>query len=104
MARTKEFWTYQREQVKQPWAICNYVTFDKTSDMSYRYRFDSVLFAEWIPGAHCDSSLTNRTYRDGSEFAAALAAVAAKYGHILTDADIDQLINAWIEQINGCFD
>lgn len=103
MARTKEFWTYQKRDVSQPWAICNCITYDKTRELPYSYRFDTALYADWIPGAHSDSTLYNRTYRDGSEFAAAVASVAAKHGHIMQDSDIDQLINAWIEQVNGCF-
>lgn len=103
MARVKEFWTYQRKNVQQPWALVNYVTYDYTRDLPYSWRFDTVLYAEWIPNTHSDSSLFNRTYRDGGEFAAAVAAVAAKYGHILDDADIDQLIKAWIDQIQTCY-
>ena len=103
MARVKEFWTYQRLNVAQPWALVNYVTFDRTRELPYSWRFDTVFYAEWIPNHHSDSSLYNRTYRDGGEFAAAVAAVAAKYGHNLEDADIDQLINAWIDVINTCY-
>lgn len=103
MARQKEFWIYQRREVAQPWAICNYVGFDRMKELPYSWRFDTVLHAEWIPNTHTDSSLYNRTYRNGGEFAAAVASVAAKYGHILSDADVDQLINAWSDQINSCY-
>ena len=103
MARTKEFWTYQKRNSAQPWAIVNYVTYNRDRDLPYSFRFDTVLHAEWIPGNHTDSSLFNRTYRDGGEFAAAVASVAAKYGHILGDDDVDQLIGAWSDQIQSCY-
>ena len=103
MARTREFWIYQKLNVAQPWAIANYITFDKTKEMPYSWRFDTVLYAEWIPNTHSDSTLFNRTYRDGGEYAAAVAGVAAKYGHNLPDADIDQLIKAWCDQIGTCY-
>ena len=103
MARTKEFWVYQKRDVAQPWALVNYVSYDRSRDLPYTFRFDTVLHAEWIPNTHTDTSLYNRTYRNGGEFAAAVAGIAAKYGHILSDADIDQLIYAWSDQINTCY-
>lgn len=103
MARVKEFWTYQRRNVSQPWALVNYVTYNPNRDMPYSWRFDTVFYAEWIPNTHSDSTLYNRTYRDGGEFAAAVASVAAKYGHNLEDSDVEQLINAWMQQISSCY-
>lgn len=103
MARQREFWTYQKRDVSQPWAIANYVTFDSTRELPYSWRFDTVLHAEWIPNTHTDSSLYNRTYRDGGEYAAAIAALAAKYGHIVSDADVEQLINSWVDIIGTCY-
>lgn len=103
MARQREFWTYQKRNVSQPWAIANYVTFDRTRELPYSWRFDTVLHAEWIPNTHTDSSLFNRTYRDGGEYAAAIASVAAKYGHIISDSDVEQLINSWMDIINTCY-
>ena len=103
MARTKEFWVYQKRNVQDPFALVNYVTFDRTRNLPFSFRFDTVMHAEWIPNTHTDSTLFRRCYKDGGEFAAAVAGVAAKYGVILTDEDIDQLIRAWANQIQDCY-
>lgn len=102
MARTKEFWIYQQSSAESPWAIVNYITYDKARELPYQYRFDTVIYCERIPNTHSDSTLFNRIYANGDEFAAAVAKVMAKYGIIVSDDDVDQLIGAWMKQIIDC--
>ena len=98
MSRTREYWIYQNRNVAQPWAISNCITYTGYRDMPYAWRIDTTVYADWIPGAHSDSSMTNRTFRNGEEYAFAVAAILGKYGHALLDADIAQLIHAYNDQ------
>lgn len=103
MARVREYWTYQKRNVSQPWAIANYVTYTGLHDMPLAWRFDTVIYADWIPNTHSDSSMHNRTYRDAGEFAAAVAATLGKYGHTLHDMDAEQLMHAYNDQISNSY-
>ena len=103
MARVKELWSYQRLNVSQPWAIVNYITYNSGREMPYEWRFDTVIYAEWIPNTHSDSTLYNRTYRDGGEYASAVTATMAKYGYNAPDADVDQFIKIWSDNIANCY-
>ena len=100
MARTREFWCYQKRNVSQPWAINAIVTADRSKGMPYTYRFDILVHAEWIPGSHSDSSLWNRTFRTGEEFTYAVLSIMLKYGKTLEEPDETQLYNFWLNIIS----
>lgn len=102
MARTREFWLYQRRNVQEPWAIQAIVEFDRRKKMPYSYRWNVIIYADWIPYSHQDSSIFNRTFDSGEEFASVVHEVLAKYGHELDDEDVNYLVKSWLDILISC--
>lgn len=100
MERTREYWIYQKRNVSDPWAIQCIVTFTRTKQIPFAYRFDVIVYADWIPGYHSDSSCWNKVFANGDDFCSAILDVLAKYGHGLTFDDETQLAQSFINIIS----
>lgn len=100
MARVREYWFYQKRQVRQPWALQVFVEFNAKAQPPYRYRFDVVIYGEFVrKPTHYEYAFRNRSFRTGDEFAFSIADYLTRWNiHSSTD-DIQQLVYCWADCI-----
>ena len=95
-----EQWVYQRRGVDKPYAVhflaCGY----RRNDGEIVYTVSADVFCEAIPVSNQDSSIRRCVISDPGMFPALVWDVLSGYGIELTDDDILQLYNAWLDAVS----
>ena len=95
-----EQWVYQRRAVEKPYAVhflaCGY----RRNDGDIVYTVSADIFCEAIPVTNQDASIRRFEVSDPGMFPAFVWDALARYGIDLTDDDILQLYNAWLDAVS----
>ena len=92
-------WIYQRRSVAEPFALHVLATRWNLPDMHAYTEVSVNIYSESIPVLNADYSINHRKIEDPGMFPALVWDALSKYGIELTDDDILQLYNAWLDII-----